>query len=122
MLFKVLKSHEPISIFGLIPLNNNLSQNYRIILPKFSQDISRNNFLISACSMWNKCIHCVLDKPILSTVLIHNKKFEIIIPGSNKNSDLTISILTFKNRLKHILLSNQRSGDLNEWSNSNFLL
>ena len=118
-LFKILKYHTPISIFSLIPANTSQLHN-RINLPKFNLDMSKNNFVVSSCSMWNKCIHIILDSPSMSFVTFYKKQFELIIPGSNKNSDLTISVALFKRRLKNILLSAQKSGDANEWSSINF--
>ena len=120
-LFKILKYQAPISIFALIPTNTLLLHN-RIKLPKFNLDMSKNNFVVSACSMWNKTIHVILDKPSLSVVTFNKKNLELIIPGSNKNSDLTISVGLFKKRLKNILLSAQKSGNINEWSSINFVI
>ena len=63
----------------------------------------------------------ILDKPVLSAINFNNKQISLlIIPGSNKNSDLTITVPLFKNRLKNLLLSHQRLGDINEWSNINW--
>ena len=114
-LFKVLKYHSPISMLALTH-SNPVSHHHNLIVPKVNLDVSKNNFLFSACSLWNKCAHKILSKPEL------NKRLNIIIPGSQVNTDLTCSIAVFKGRLKAILLSIQKSDDTNEWSKSNFLI
>ena len=65
--------------------------------------------------MWNNCISNILDKPVLSTVSIRNKDFSFIIPGSNSNSDMTMTVGLFKNRMKRFLLSSQKAGDSDKW-------
>ena len=112
--FKIFKYHSPISMFNLLPLRA-LSNDYRIKLPKFNLDISKNNFVINASLMWNNCISNILDKSVLSTVSIRNKNFSFIIPGSNSNSDMTMTVGLFKNRMKRFLLSSQKAGDSDKW-------
>ena len=107
-------------MFNIIPINSSSSHS-RINLPNFNLTTCKNNFLVGASLLWNKCILQILDKPILTSVISCNKKkIEFIIPGSNKNSDFTMTVGLFKYRLKQILLSNQMSGNINEWSNTNF--
>ena len=48
------------------------------------------------------------------------RAFKLVIPGSKKNSDLTIAESIFKTRLKRILLALELSGDTKEWSAVNF--
>ena len=120
--FKVMKYQSPISMLNILPLLQATSATdyRRIKLPKFSLGVSKNNFVISACLLWNKYISNILDKPVLSAINFNNKQLSLlIIPGSNKNSDLTITVPLFKNRLKNLLLSHQKLGDINEWPNIN---
>ena len=94
-----------------------------MILPKVTLDISRNNFVYSACSMWNKCIDEILCKPVLSSITNSNGKIiEIIIPGSQKNSDLTLTVARFKRQLKNKLFSNQKHGEATDWISKNYTI
>ena len=114
---KIMKSHSPISLYECTPTSS-ITRDYRLIIPKFNLDISKNNFVIKASTLWNKTINMILDKPTLSNVKIAKNTFYLIIHGSNENSDLTIPISTFKNRLKSILLDAQKSGVSVEWINA----
>ena len=97
-LFKIIKNHTPISMFNIIPINSSSSHS-RINLPNFNLTTCKNNFLVGASLLWNKCILQILDKPILTSVISCNKKkIEFIIPGSNKNSDFTMTVGLFKYR------------------------
>ena len=89
-------------------------------------DISKNNYTVSASILWNKCIGKVLDPPVLSTVLNLNSNInhihsQIIIPGSNNNSDMTISVCSFKKRIRNYLLQIQKEGNPIDWEQSNLL-
>ena len=119
-LFKVLKYRSPISLLDSIKLNPS-SFHHKLLLPKNKLSISINNFVFSAFSLWNKCIDRIFKKPILTTIAVNKgKDIQLIIPGSQNSSDLTCTVGTFKNRLKQILLSCQKSGDANEWHKTNF--
>ena len=88
--------------------------------------ISKNNYTVSASILWNKCIGKVLDPPVLSTVLNVNSNInlthsQIIIPGSNNNSDMTISVCCFKKRIRNYLLQIQKEGNPIDWEQSNLL-
>ena len=60
------------------------------------------------------------DPPIPSTTLQSGNP-QVIIPGSNINSDLTISFGTIKTRLKNLLLNSQKLENRIDWINSNSL-
>ena len=64
------------------------SHHYRLLIPKYNLGISSNHFFINPTILWNT-----------STVL-QSGNSQVIIPGSNINSDLTISLGTFKNSTK----------------------
>ena len=88
--------------------------------------MSKNNYTVSASILWNKCIGKVLDPPVLSTVLnlnsnINHTHSQIIIPGSNNNSDMTISVCCFKKRIRNYLLQIQKEGNPIDWEQSNLL-
>ena len=97
---KIIQIYSPISLhnsFNLCPR----SCHYRLLVPKCNLGISKNNYTVSASILWNKCIGKVLNLPVLSTVLnlnsnIINTHSQIIIPGSNNNSDMTISVCCLK--------------------------
>ena len=123
--FKILKIHSPISLhnsFNFCPR----SCHYQLLVPKCNLGISKNNYTVSASILWNKCIGKVLDPPVLSTVLnlnsnINHTHSQIIIPGSNNNSDMTISVCCFKKRIRNYLLQIQREGNPIDWEQSNLL-
>ena len=113
--YKIIKSHQPISIFSLLSINNT-SKKQLLVPPKISLDISKNNFVCRACLIWNKCVQKVFTQPKLDT----NK--HIVIPGSNKNSDFTASIPYVKNRMKHHLFGIQVIGHPDDWLPQNYSL
>ena len=118
-LIKILKSHTPISMFKFLQFCPR-SHHYRLLIPKHNLGISSNNFFINTTILWNTCIGTLLDPPIPSTVL-RSGNSQVIIPGSNINSDLTISLGTFKTRLKNLLLNSQKLGNRIDWIKSNSL-
>ena len=116
-LFKILKLQSPISIY------NNLkfcprTEHFKLLCPKFTLGISRNNFTISSILMWNSCINKLINQPSLS-IPNFTHGLALIIPGNVKNSDLTMPKSTFKNRLADYLLELQSKGDHNIWCQSN---
>ena len=118
--FKILKYHTPISIFNLMP-QISLSRSHYIALktPKINLDISKNNFIFNACSLWNGSTQKIFSKPYKDTKLV-NSVAELIIPGSQKYSDMTCPTSIFKNRLKNVLVSAQMSGEKSDWTKCNF--
>ena len=118
-LIKILKSHTPISMFKFLQFCPR-SHHYRLLIPKHNLGISSNNFFINTTILWNTCIGTLLDPPIPSTVL-QSGNSQVIIPGSNINSDLTISLGTFKTRLKNLLLNSQKLRNRIDWIKSNSL-
>ena len=119
-LFKILKFKTPIALSELFRLKHlQSSQEMKLHVPPFNLDISRNNYIVNASTLWNTYVRHVLDSPVLSSLTFMGKECEIIIPGSNKNSDLTMTVPLFKKRLKTYLLSIQKLGDSKVWSTEN---
>ena len=83
--------------------------------------MSKNNFIRCASFLWNSFITDILDPPVLSTVNYSGCKpnTKIIIPGSNINSDMTMSINVYKTRVKNLLLNIQKKGNPFQWENFN---
>ena len=118
-LLKILKYSLPISMhkhFKLCPE----SYQFRLIFPEYKLDITKNNYFVRSISLWNKCIPKLLDSPELVEVA-YLKGLKLIIPGNKPNSDLTISIKAFKDRLIKFLLNIQKLGNLSDWSHENWL-
>ena len=111
--FKILKKHIPISLYSLF-LFNTFSKRQLLIPPKFSLDISKNNFVNKACSIWNSCIFKHFQQPQL------DKDKNIVIPGSISNSDLSASTGYIKMTINKYLLSKQNADCPDEWNPSNF--
>ena len=118
-LIKILKSHKPISMLKFLQFCPR-SHHYRLLIPKHNLGISSYNFFINTIILWNTCIGALLDPQIPSTVLQSDNP-QVNIPGSNINSDLTISFGTFKTRLKNLLLDSQKLRNRIDWIKSNSL-
>ena len=113
-LFKILKLHSPVSVYNLFkfcPKTHHL----KLMCPKYSLDISKNNFTVNSITLWNSNVRFLFDKSILCIPKCTNG-LQLIIPGNVINSDLTMSVGTFKSRLRNLLIKLQKEGDPNEWS------
>ena len=110
--YKILKTCTPISICNVISKGCR-DASFLLLLPIITLDISKNNFVFNACTIWNNLIDDMLEK----SLPIEEGKFKgTIIQGSSKNSDLCASVSFIKNKLKDHLLNEQSSGDPLEWS------
>ena len=122
---KIIKHHSPFPLFSHFSFCPE-SRRHKLLLPKYNLDISKHNFTVCASKLWNLCIDNLLDKPVLSTIKsLPGMKCDsqIIIPGSNPKSDMTIPISIFKNRLKTLLLEKQQLGSTDEWEkDTNFVI
>ena len=114
--YKIMKNHQPISLFSLLSVNTASKRHIMILPPKVSLDISKNNFVYKTCFIWNKCVQKVFVLPELDL------KIQIVIPGSVTNSDFTASIPFVKNRIKCHLLQIQAIGSHNEWLPHNHII
>ena len=121
-LFKILKYRLPMCLFSSFRFSsgiNNISN--RLLPPKCVLGISMNNFTFNASSLWNKCVGRLLTQSPLTQMCDNRGNIAfIVIPGSQKNSDLTCTVPAFKNRLKKLLLDRQKYGDPIEWCSENF--
>ena len=112
---KILKFRTPISMYSCF----NISSRKGTFLVT-TETVS--TYIYIASSMWNKCTGFIFNKPSLVEIWhSHMKEPEkVLIPGSSPNSDLCISMSTFKYRLKKLLLETQKQGDTIEWQDHNF--
>ena len=111
-LIKILKLHSPYPVYENLQFCPQ-THHFRLLSPKYNLNISKNNYFISSVNLWNKCISKLLDNPDLFS---SSHRSHLIIPGHNVNSDLTISMGTFKTRLKNFLLKTQNLGITSDWS------
>ena len=105
--FKLLKFQSPTSIreqFTLRYRNHSLN----LILPRVSLDKTKKSFIFKSATTWNKMFPYILNK-------CEAEKSGIIIPGSAVNSDLSAQISFVKGKLKSIMLSLQKTGDIIQW-------
>ena len=112
--FKIMKERLPMSLYVLFTQSCR-ETNLLMCPPKFSLEISRQNFVYSSCLIWNGTIGQVLDK-------CKPYPNDIMVPGSSPNSDLSASISIIKNRLKEKLFQTQglkTPGRTNEWMPNN---
>ena len=115
-LFKIMKERQPIALYDQFTLSSRMS-NLLMCPPKFSLEISRQNFVYNASLIWNGIISQVLNK-------CDPYPNNIMVPGSSENSDLSASISFIKNRVKkHLFVSQslQTPGRINEWMPNNRL-
>ena len=113
-IFKIIKYHMPISLFSCFNSGFGLFHRKLLTLPKYYLNNSRNNFLYKSIILWNKLSQKIFIPPNLDDTR------NIIIPGSCPNSDYTASVAFVKQKLKRILLENERSGSPNDWLPNNF--
>ena len=109
--FKVLKTRIPLSLYILFTPGCR-DANFLLLLPRVNLDISKNNFVFSASTIWNSLIGDMLEK---SLPLDKGKFKGTVVQGSSENSDLCATVSFIKNKLKSHLLDQQSSGDLVEW-------
>ena len=64
-LFKILKLQSPIYIYNSLKFCPR-TEHLKLLCPKLTLGISRNNFTISSILMWNSCINKLIDQPSLS--------------------------------------------------------
>ena len=81
-----------------------------LILPNVKLNKTKENYVFRASGNWNNLLECVFEM-----CASQRNGTGIIIPGSNKNSDLTTSIGFVKSKLKEHLLNNQKCGDRFIW-------
>ena len=93
-LFKIMKDRLPTSLYELFTLSPRISS-LLMCPPKFSLEISRQNFVYNSCLVWNGTINHVLDT-------CNPYPNNIMVPGSSVNSDLSASISVVKNRVKKL--------------------
>ena len=120
--FKIMKYRTPISMFKLLKSSPSII-NIRLIIPKVTLDMAKNNFVFQASCTWNELIPKLINK------CYPNSK-GVVVPGSSKNSDLSMSISVMKKKLKGVLLTTQKLCQLNnlhgktkihdEWMPENF--
>ena len=114
--FKIFKNHTPISIYSLFSYNTFSKRQLLLTPPMFSLDISKQNFVAKACTIWNSCISKVLQQSPLN-----NQKC-VVIMGAIDNSDLSASIGYIKSTMVKYLLDKQKKGCSDEWQPINFIL
>ena len=110
-LFKIMKSHIPISIHKLLNPSPR-DTNFLLCLPKINLNTSKENFVFSASILWNGLISLLLCK-------CGPNENGIVVPGSTKNSDMSTSISIIKTKLKTFLMEVQCCGDGADWVPSN---
>ncbi len=104
---KIVKFNTPMSIHNLLKFCPR-SEKLLLMVPLVRTDVSQQNFLFKSTKVWNELFEQVFEKCEAS-------ESGLIIPGSTKNSYLSVSTGHIKNKLKKILLEKQKSGNLESW-------
>ena len=73
-----------------------------LIIPQINLDLAKNNFVFQASCIWNELIPKILNK-------CFPNKTGIMLPGSVKDSDLSIPIALAKKKLRDVLLYTQKA-------------
>ena len=105
--FKIMKFSTPISMRNLIKLLPR-SEKLKVEVPLARLDVSQQNFAFKCSQIWNNLLPEVLEK-------CKPSENGVIIPGSASNSDLAASSSFVKRKLRNILLSHQKFGDVELW-------
>ena len=106
-LYKVFKTHTPISIFEIFQQSNR-ETNFLVKVPDVPLNTSKSNFAYKSSVLWNTLIAKVLNKSEASDN-------GIIIKGSFENSDFCVSVPYVEDTLKTFLLTIQKCGNDNLW-------
>ena len=112
-LYKVFKTHTPISIFEIFQQSNR-ETNFLVKVPDVPLKTSKCNFAYKSSVLWNTLIGKILNDSKASDN-------GIVIMGSSENSDICASVPYVKNVLKAFLLAIQKYGSDDLWEPSNFL-
>ena len=108
--FKILKYHYPTALYEIFTITPR-SDKHLLIPPKINLECSKQNFVFTASLIWNKFIGIILNlKNVPPT------RSGIVIPGSERNSDLSASLCVTKSKLKSHLLLIQGEGDATNWT------
>ena len=110
-IYKILKTHTPISLFSLFKLSKR-DRNFTLHLPSVKLDISMNFFVYNSSVKWNSLINKLFEKTPRSAN-------GVVVGGSVANSDFSASIPFIKKKLKTLLLQSQASGDSINWGKEN---
>ena len=113
--FKILKYRAPHGLYSEYNIKEN-KYKAGIILsrPNVKLKLSEHNYVYKSSTLWNGIIDDVLETngPNITT--------GYIVPGEKPNSDLSASLLFFKNRIKLILLESQAKGCDLTWDEINY--
>lgn len=108
---KILKERKPISLAQLFQMSQRSSRQM-LIIPKHNLGLVKQNFVYNGSHLWKfGIIKEVFDK-------CTPDENNIMIPGSDKFSDLSMPISIIKKKLKKVLLETQKisiPGRPNEW-------
>ena len=113
--FKILKYRSPHGLYNeFIFKDNRYKSGVLLSHPNFKLKLSKHTYLFKSSILWNDITNDVFEKNIL------NSSVGYIVPGENKNSDLSAALGFFKNRLKYLLLESQMKGCDQTWEEANF--
>ena len=85
-----------------------------VVVPKYKKQKTRKQFLYQSTKLWNKFVGRIFELPHI------DKKLNIIIPGSCKNSDFSAPVNFVKQKFKNILMEIQNYGNYQNWEAYNF--
>ena len=106
-LFKCLKFSSPISLGSFYDMSDR-AEKFLLRVPLIRSLRQKKNFVYNSCVIWNSIINFTISKS-------RPESSGVVVTGTLKNSDLTISVPVMKFRLVSHLLKCQRMGDPEHW-------
>ena len=105
--FKCLKFSSPISLNSLYDMSDR-AEKFVLRVPLIKSLRQKKNFVYNSCVIWNSILNHVLSKS-------SSESSGVVVTGTSKNSDLTISVPVAKHRLISHLLKCQKEGNSQHW-------
>ena len=115
-----MKYRTPCSIFSRLFISD---RKCTLILNKVKLNKRKNNFFYNAALKWNQVVRLLII-PYIIIIQPHTLSRDTIINDNSHtlNYDLTLSVSTFKNKLKEIIYTVQSHGVDSEWCMANSML
>ena len=120
-LYKVLKFRTPYCIFNLFSSHTSNRGGINFRVPEIIISIQQKTFLFQAILLWNRLYKKLLIPFTITLHKDHKLKFDL------SSSDIICydhsdKVASFKLKLKDLLFTTQCIGDINCWSNKNWVL
>ena len=106
-IYKLLKFQSPIASRELFTLSHK-DHKLTLIVPRVSLNKIKHNFFFKSVLIWNRLLPNILLE-------CESAACGIVIPGASTYSDLSAPVSFARNKLKSVLLTEQKNGDTIKW-------